>query len=239
MVPTVDIELVWQTHMSQPKKYDRYCRVLTSGRRIRHSYRSPWYYTTLPTSNITSSSSKVVKKIYSKTCELWSQRFHESYANLPPDRQQRSFPWRLSKLLWSKLLTWTTTGRIARKRCKKEMEVVVVVAIGCPVHTAIFASGGCDVSASANPTDLPAAVPSSVETLVALTYPSSPTTTTPACWRKTVDVTTTAPCTPDHDDDDNDDGNDDDDDVVKGDQIEIHLQGRLAEEDDSDRWRRA
>ena len=116
---------------------------------------------------------------------------------------------------------------------------MVVVAIGCPVHTAIFASGGCDVSASANPTDLPAAVPSSVETLVALTYPSSPTTTTPACWRKTADVTTTAPCTPDHDDDDNDDGNDDDDDVVKGDQIEIHLQGRLAEEDDSDRWRRA
>eukprot|EP01037_Dinobryon_pediforme_P020387 gene20387-21001_t len=78
LVPTIDIELVWQTFLSLPNHYERFCKVYTTGSVIHHNYDSLWY-------NLRDNRTFELKKCYAKTCLLWSEHYHESYATAQPD----------------------------------------------------------------------------------------------------------------------------------------------------------
>ena len=232
LVPTVDIELVWQAHMSQAKKYDRFCRVLTTGRRIRHSYLAPWYRIALDdhvdssgccgtsAARDSAAASAVVKRVYAKTCRLWSQRFQERYANLPPE------PPRLSR---SKMLKYSL-GNLVRRwlwQKKKEKKMLLpadiatptAIVIGSPIHTAIRSAAEravlCPHMMATHLLLLPEIIPTCP--------PSTPPPPPPA---EGSEESATAPSTPTEDDEDGrHDGT-----------TTSHLQGRIIAEAVGDNW---
>ena len=212
LVPTVDIELVWQAHMSQAKKYDRYCRVLTTGRRIRHSYLAPWYRIALDdhvdssgccgtsAARDSAAASAVVQRVYAKTCRLWSQRFQERYANLPPE-PPRLLPFRLS---WSKMLKFSQ-GNLMLLPADTDIATPTAIVIGSPIHTAMRSA-------------VESAVPCPDMTTHFL-LPEMLTPPPPLLASLKAEDGVTAPSTPtgDNDEDGSDDG------------TIIHLQGDIAE----------
>ena len=222
LVPTVDIELVWQAHMSQAKKYDRYCRVLTTGRRIRHSYLAPWYRIALDdhvdssgccgtsAARDSAAASAVVKRVYAKTCRLWSQRFQERYANLPPE------PFRLSR---SKMLKYSLGDLVRRWLWQKKMLLPADIAtptaivIGSPIHTAMRSAVLCSDMMTTHLFLLPE--------IITTCPPSTPTPPPPEGSESE-----TAPSTPTEDDEDGrHDGT-----------TTSHLQGRIIAEAVGDNW---
>ena len=74
LMPTIDIELVWQAHLSSPENYQRYCRGLCNGLIDHHSNEF--------TINNTISSIPQLRKTFARTCLLWAKTHKTEYSSL-------------------------------------------------------------------------------------------------------------------------------------------------------------